>query len=264
MLLAKDLLLASGGGDFPTDPVRFDYTGAVQEYTVPKGCTKIHVDAVGGGVTTSSRGGRVECDLIVTSGETYYVYVGGASLASTRVAFNGGGATNVHQNYTCGAGATDIRTVAATPGSWYNTSHSSWDTDTSLLSRLVVAGGCGGSSNIGAIAPGGNGGGLVGGTNVEITSGATLSTGGTQTSGGVCKGGRYPACNGVFGKGGDLNSSDVLGGGGGGWYGGGAGYTTGAGGSSYTHPTLCSNVVHTQGYSGANGNGWLIITPLKV
>ena len=51
----------------------------------------------------------------------------------------------------------------------------------------------------------------------------------------------------------------VNGGGGGGWYGGsGGGSGGGGGGSSYTHPTLCSSVVHTQGVQ--TGSGQLIIT----
>ena len=73
-----------------------------------------------------------------------------------------------------------------------------------------------------------------------------------------------PRCNasGTLGQGGegDVNS----GGGGGGYYGGGGGGNnsssggSGAGGSSYTHPTLCSSVVHTQGVQ--TGSGQLIIT----
>ena len=34
----------------------------------------------------------------------------------------------------------------------------------------------------------------------------------------------------------------------------------GAGGSSYTHPTLCSSVVHSQGGNPNYGHGQLIIT----
>ena len=256
MLLAKDLLMASGGGSFPTDPVRFDYTGAVQTYTVPKGCTKIHVDAVGGG-SSYACGGRVECDLIVTSEETYYVYIGQGSVSGVGSAFNGGGKSLVDANHLCGAGGTDIRTIQATTGSWYNTSHSSWDSDSSLLSRLVVAGAAGCTLTMGNTTDGGAGGGLVGGTDED-----NIAQGGTQTSGGVSnKGSQY---NGVFGKGGDApGQNNIEGGGGGGWYGGAAGWGAGGGGSSYTHPSLCSNVVHTQGYSQATTHGWLIITPLK-
>lgn len=259
MLLAKDLLLARGA-DFPTDPVRFDYTGAVQTYTVPNGCKKVHVDAVGGGNAAYTRGGRVECDLKVISNQTYYIYVGQASRDMISAAFNGGGASTVYSGYHCGAGSTDIRTIQATAGSWYNTSHSSWDSDDSLLSRLIVAGATGGT--MGGNYRGGAGGGLVGGADTTVQD-IPGSTGGTQTSGGVSKGGSYPACNGVFGKGGDYNNNETMISGGGGWYGGAAGFGSGSGGSSYTHPTLCSNVVHTQGYSEANGNGWLIITPLR-
>lgn len=61
-----------------------------------------------------------------------------------------------------------------------------------------------------------------------------------------------------------------------GWYGGGGAvsghYWAGSsangsseaaagGGSSYTHPTLCSNVVHTQGYR--TGNGYITISMVE-
>jgi hypothetical protein len=58
-------------------------------------------------------------------------------------------------------------------------------------------------------------------------------------------------------------------GGGAGWYGGGAGFAGdyrsvgtqcagGGGGSSYTDSSLCSNVIHTQGYR--NGEGYVTIS----
>lgn len=59
--------------------------------------------------------------------------------------------------------------------------------------------------------------------------------------------------------------------GGAGWYGGGGGalaghksifyYSGGGGGSSYTHPTLCSSVVHTQGFN--KGNGYVKISMVE-
>ena len=84
----------------------------------------------------------------------------------------------------------------------------------------------------------------------------------------------------------DLNSRLIVAGGGGsrcnhiasggagaahlraGWYGGGGGSgawnkvgaftSTGGGGSSYTHPTFCTNVEHTQGFN--TGNGYITIS----
>ena len=72
---------------------------------------------------------------------------------------------------------------------------------------------------------------------------------------------------GSFGYGGN---KDGLNGGGDGWYGGASegyrrqGFTTffyfaAGGGSSYTHPTLCSEVVHVQGFN-ANTTGWVTIS----
>ena len=91
-------------------------------------------------------------------------------------------------------GATDVRLVQATSGTWYDTSHASWETDKSLLSRIMVAGGGGGANTRGewyGYGSGGAGGGLVGGSGT--TEGQTeggieyphsYGTGGTQTEGG--------------------------------------------------------------------------------
>ena len=263
-------LLWSKSSDYPKDPVTFNYTGSVQTYIVPTGCSKLKIDCVGarggglnGGSSHAGKGGRVECDLSVTSNQILYIYVGGSGAASG--GWNGGGQRNTQKtNYPdSGGGATDIRTVQATSGSWYDTTHSSWDTDTSLLSRLVVAGGGSGYSQQ---TDGASGGGLEGGV-VSGGSSGTPCTSATQLSGGsgaVYSSGKTGS-NGVFGKGGDgiVHSSVSGSGGGGGWYGGGGGAYVhpGGGGSSYTHPNKCSNVVHTQGYSAATGNGWLVITP---
>lgn len=226
--------------------VRFDYTGAVQEYVVPKGVKKLAVDCVGGG--SNSCGGRVECVLKVKSGQMLYIYVGQASPANA-AGWNGGGnyGTARYDGAYGGAGASDIRT-----------------TIDELNSRVVVAGGAGGAAQNGAA--GGVGGGLVGGTGAAGTLAG--GTGGSQTAGGD---GNNP---GSFGQGGNGvgGGRRSNGGGGGGWYGGGAGYQSGSngtwggsggGGSSYTHPELCTDVVHTQGYTEATGNGWIIITPTK-
>ena len=38
-------------------------------------------------------------------------------------------------------------------------------------------------------------------------------------------------------------------------------YGAGGGGSSYTHPTLCTGVTHTQGFTAADA-GYIILTPM--
>ena len=117
-------------------------------------------------------------------------------------------------------------------------------------------------------------GGLIGGT-APTTYQSHGGAGGTQSAGGA--GGRstgsYPlqghdGRKGYGGAGGYNSSSDPYGGcGGAGWYGGGGGsmqsyYTYnnagGGGGSSYTDSSLCSDVVHTQGFN--DGNGYIILT----
>ena len=250
-------------------PVQFNYTGAVQTYMVPLGCKKVSVDCIGAGgggyANVSGKGGRVQCTMSVKGNKPLYIYVGGQGSSSA--GWNGGGQrayTKIEYNNS-GAGASDIRTVQASSGSWYDTSHTSWDEDVSLLSRLVVAGGGGGMCQNGA---GGDGGGLEGG--VRNDSSGTPPTPATQTSGGTgaISGNNWHGGNGVFGRGGDgridLNSNQVTGaGGGGGWYGGGGGvyFQSGGGGSSYTHPDLCTDVIHTQGYR--DGHGYVIITPIE-
>lgn len=237
------------------DPVRFDYTGGFQTYTVPEGCKKLEVDVVGayGGTVYSSsggNGGRVEATLKVTPGQDLYIFVGTIMSGGLKMA----------PSYN----ASDIRT-----------DNSGVTDNASLLSRLVVAGGggAGGYRYSNNDDYGKNGGGLVGASSSSWAGGK----GGTQTEGGAGggNGSDFPyAPSGTFGLGGrgtevPGHAGEFAGSGGAGWYGGGGGSTNkyallfgGGGGSSYTHPDLCSNVVHTQGYSAATGNGWVIIKPL--
>ena len=252
---------------FTPETIRFDYTGAVQTWTVPAGCTKLIVDCVGaaGGyysnTTDRGFGGRVQCKINVIGGDILYLYIGGMGASRqnqgvTSGGYNGGGNGCLYDiyggNYAgggAGGGASDIRLGG-----------------TSLSDRKIIAGGGGGGVRTASNVPlrkGGNGGGLVG-EDGQYSSGYTPAKGGTQVSGGS-GGGAYSVTSGSgsLGTGGTALSSGggAGGGGGGGYYGGGSGYyNSGAGGSSYTDPNLCSDVVHTQGYSEATGNGWIIIT----
>jgi hypothetical protein len=241
----------------PTESLTFNYTGTVQTFTVPDGVTSLQVElngAQGGVANTNSTppytpasgglGGKVTATLTVTPGQVLHLYVGGSPGASFNGGFNGGGNAGV-SNYNFGryyaggggGGATDIRIGG-----------------NNLTDRVIVAGGGGGSSwNSNG---GGLGGGLTGGTSDNV------ATGGSQTAGGNNGGslGIGASCVG-FGS----NGSGV-GGGGAGYYGGGTNCITspnataggGGGGSSFTDPTLCNNVVHTQGI--VSGNGSIIIT----
>ena len=218
---------------------------------VPAGITSISVDAYGAGAPNFSyndggKGGRTQATLSVSPGEILNIYVGGSgsyhySGTSGSGGWNGG-VINMIGYYASypSAGATDIRIGG-----------------NSLSDRVIVAGGGGGAARS-AYRHGGHGGGLVGGS-AYSSNGVSLGnpgSGGTQSSGGS---GGTSGSSGSFGDGG-LGGGSYPGGGGGGWYGGGGGgYDSGGGGgSSYTHPTLCSSVVHSQGVR--SGSGQLIIT----
>lgn len=218
--------------------------------TIPSGITKLKVDCVASAGTvgagdrednTPGKGGRVQCTLAVTPGQTLYIYVGNIPPAS---AWASGGIYNASDIRTNNAGITDT---------------------TSLNSRLIVAGGGGSArhtSNRHYTGAGGNGGGLTGADGTFGGYDSKGGTGGTQSAGGS----RY----GKLGLGGGGTTSTAGGAGGAGYYGGGAGTTTGhnsvwytgggGGGSSYTNLTYCSNVVHTQGYN--DGIGYVAITSI--
>lgn len=228
----------------------FNYTGALQTYTVPEGVTQIEVDCVGAkGYTASLEGGlggRVKTKLTVTPGQELKVWVGQAHSQIATPEYN----------------ASDIRTSSADITS-----------EEGLLSRLIVAGGGGdGSQTNWGGGKGGHGGGLIGGSGREGYG--TEATGGTQTAGGTggthgafYGGGSGQGYPGTFGLGGATKKHDASysGCGGAGWYGGGGGSVcsvnkkyfvngvAGAGGSSYTDPELCSEVSHAQGYQSGNG-----------
>ena len=163
--------------------------------------------------------------------------------------YNGGGASGCS---TCtsdggsGGGATDIRTSSS-----------------DITTRLVVAGGGGGADGDALKSwPGGNGGGLVGGSATgEVQNGvATDAFGGSQTSGGVASSCAIPPLNtaGTLGNGG---TSPAGGGGGGGYYGGGGGCSSGgAGGSGYCDATLCTTVAYSVASSFGAGSVTLTYT----
>lgn len=225
-------------------PLRVDHTGEFQKYRVPPGIKKLHIECIGSKGFNGGNGGKVECILKVTPGQLLYIWAGGYAAAATEQIYN----------------ASDIRTSAE-----------GITDETSLQNRLVVAG-AGGAYTWGYAA--GAGGGLVGGQGGWdiITTGYP----GTQTAGGAhsrnnrgsIQGTPNWGNNGTFGLGG--SGPHV---GGSGWYGGGSGgiayarkageqRSGGGGGSSYTDPELCTEVVHTQGFNDV-GAGYVIITPQK-
>lgn len=143
----------------------FDYTGKVQEVTLPKGKYKLQCWGAQGGTSygssngAGSKGGYSEGVLTLTEKTTLYVFVGGqgsrgSSTSLVNGGWNGGGAsvgkssynsggTNGYSNPACGGGATDISTVTS------DMAYSSGRTNrssASLLARCIVAGGGAGGS----------------------------------------------------------------------------------------------------------------------
>lgn len=221
------------------DILNFNYTGAVQSITLPKGTYKLECWGAQGGnrsqdsasatVTGSGLGGYSIGTLTLTQLTTCYIYVGGqggmsSSTGNVKVegGFNGGGFAS-HESTgepgNGGGGATDVRIA-----------------QDSLYARVIVAGGGGGSGEDNET--GGYGGGETGGAG----SGNTSLTQASQTSGGTNSFG--------FGLGGNTYNGGA---GGGGWYGGASRYSVssystgsdsegGGGGSGYVYtPTTASN-----------------------
>lgn len=240
------------------DPVTFTENGT---WTVPAGIKQIRVDCVAAqgltfvqGTAEGGLGGRVQCVLSVTSGQLLYIKVG--------------------KQYTT---YTDNRNDSIV---YINNDE---------LQALIHAGGGGSAANPTwlryKVAKGGAGGGLTGGVGTaDAPTSNILAQGGSQSAGGDGSYFNYPNIKGIdgrsTGKGKRLYGGNAVpdsrqyrcGCGGAGYYGGGGGLDAyhlekheletwamgGGGGSSYTHPTLCSNVVHTQGFRA--GSGYITIS----
>jgi Glycine rich protein/SprB repeat/Secretion system C-terminal sorting domain len=254
-LLLKAQLLALAVFAFSqsnAQTVTFNYTGALQTYTVPPGATSITVDVYGaqGGLgynvpnVGAGLGGRVQATVAVTPGEILNIYVGGqggpgGTTIGGTAGYNGGGVGGGWSGGRSGGGgggASDIRQGG-----------------TALSNRVVIGAGGGGTGvNFSSGNRGGDGGGLTGANGL---TGTYLGAGATQSAGG--------APNGVLGAGGNAPGGQTGGGGGGGYYGGGSSaWEGGGGGSSYTTPVIVTSVVHTGG--SRSGNGQIIITPVIV
>ncbi|GAA4355356.1 hypothetical protein GCM10023185_18110 [Hymenobacter saemangeumensis] len=226
----------------------FNFTGAVQTYTVPTGVTSLSVQANGaqGGGVNGGAGARAQTTLAVTPGEVLNIYVGGAGTPAPFAAGGGGYNGGGNGSYSSGnrggggGGASDIRRGG-----------------TALTNRLVVAAGGGGAGTYGGSS--GGAGGAPNGSNGGSIAGATPGTGATQSTGG--------SSGGSLGQGGDspvtsqTGTQNAAGGGGGGYYGGGGSphLLGGGGGSSWVTPTGSSATTLS---AGANaGNGSIVITP---
>jgi hypothetical protein len=246
--------------------VRFNYTGAIQTWTVPPGVTSIFVDVAGAqggsaGTNIGGRGGKVSGLLTVSPGDVLQITVGGQS--NTNIALYGFGGN--------GGRSTIYGTIARAGGGLSAISTSAPVTQTNAL---VIAGGGGGTPSSGFAGNGGAGGGLNG---ISATSnyGGTPTRGGgaSQTAGGVA-GSIYDGNSTAPTAGSAINggAGGIVPGGSAGWNGGGgggAGYFgggggsgggnaqgSGGGGSSWTH----TSVVQVSNVSNFNlGHGRVII-----
>lgn len=205
------------------DILNFDYTGAVQSITLPKGTYKLECWGAQGGYSSSNSGievgmggkGGYSVGTITLNQKTpIYIYAGGVGSISGNGKADGGfpnggssWASNTSEGAGGGGGSSDIRI----------------GTD-SLHARVIVAGGGGGGGEDNET--GGYGGGETGGTSGSGTPGS-------QT-----------APSGYFGIGG--HTSYDGGGGGGGWYG-----ACPAGGQ--TTPATSNSWDDTSGSPGGSG-----------
>lgn len=205
------------------DILNFDYTGAVQSITLPKGTYKLECWGAQGGYSSSNSGievgmggkGGYSVGTITLNQKTpIYIYTGGVGSISGNGKADGGfpnggssWASDTSEGAGGGGGSSDIRI----------------GTD-SLHARVIVAGGGGGGGEDNET--GGYGGGETGGNSGSGTPGS-------QT-----------APSGYFGIGG--HTSYDGGGGGGGWYG-----ACPAGGQ--TTPTTSNSGDDTSGSPGGSG-----------
>lgn len=204
-----------------SDPIYFTACGMPQTFTAP--VTGLYtIEAWGGqgfnndatGLTLNGKGGYAKGDISLSAGQRIFPYVGCAGTRTTG-GWNGGGdaiTSYAAPTGNAGGGATDFRLIRATNPTDY----------TSLMSRVLVAGG-------------------GGGTITSPTSRADHSAAGTESNyggrqGGIGTASVTPCSQAGFGFGAscDLGANNSYSGGGGGWYGGGSsGNYYGGGGSNY-------------------------------
>ena len=218
----------------------FDYTGAVQTFTVPTtGYYLLEVWGAQGGQASSTYiggyGGYSRGVVSLTKDQQIYIYVGGqggGGCVSSACAggFNGGGnagytSTDTSNYQSGGGGATHISLTSGVLSAQ------------TTGNILIVAGGGGGgyyhTNGADYSTKGANAGGFQGVNGAVCVYGVAAGGGATQSAGGTAG---YRGSAGSFGAGGyGTNSGTTNGGaagGGGGYYGGGAAGHSGAGGGS--------------------------------
>ncbi len=213
---------------------RFDFTGAVQTFTVPDNVTELTAELVGGGgghASTAQRGGRASRilgTLSVVPGTVFDVYVGGRGRGNIGAP---SGRAGGWPNGGDGGGVGGASDGGGGGGSSYFVT-----TGGALAAAELLApggGGAGHSANGGdggitAASAGGDAGIGTGGAGATTAAPGAGGTGGTGGENGDVDG---------TGQGGDGNSgaSPYAGGGGGGIHGGGGGGQTSGGGGGSGH-----------------------------
>jgi hypothetical protein len=236
-------------------PFEREYTtnGSYYTETLPAGKYIIETLGAQGGNGSGGYGGYAKGQLNLTSSTTLYIYVGSTA------GYNGGGSSRL--GYSSGGGATDVRLVGG-----------SWNTFSSLVSRIIVAGGGAGNGGNSTTCAGGSAGGTVGYTGGDGYG--SPGSGGTQTSGGLTpRAGTYGGSDGSFGLGGNAEtaSNTSAGAGGGGYYGGGGGSSDypgwndpddsgGGGGSSFISGYSGCNAVNISGVHTGQANHYSGLT----
>jgi hypothetical protein len=251
VLAKKDNI--SGAFSMSLNISQFNYTGAMQNFTVPAGINSVNIEAWGaqGGYCSAVNfstsfgglGGYAKGTTNVIPGQILNVYVGGQGIYQGIGGFNGGGSSLNSTYGSSGGGATDIRIGG-----------------NELENRIIVAGGGGGASCGSYGINGGNGGGLNGIPGIsqdQFTGGG----GGTQLAGGTAGCCYGSSSAGSLGQGGGRDFDYHNAGGGGGFYGGGAGAAFGSAGGGSSFIGSLSGGSTLPGVQ--SGNGQVIITYLS-
>ena len=219
---------------FNKSGVNLTYIGKLYSFVFLPGKYLFELWGASGGGQTPGFGAFVSGETIIKKLTKMYVYVGQKGLNNNTLSFNGGGAGCYKNNTSVdggssGGGATDIRLI-----------NGDWDDFSSLKSRIIVAGGGGGSQLNIYVTKGGDAGILEGFSGSSSGETVGISTGGKQDEPGIagtCE--LSSGTDGFFGKGGSIFNNINGNGGGGGYFGGAAGGVSsctvgsGAGGSSF-------------------------------
>lgn len=228
----------------------FNYSGAMQTFTVPAGVTRLRIEAHGAqGGSDGGRGARMRGDVTVTPGEQLKVLVGGQGTAVSQYQSGGGGGsfvTRLNNSPLVIAGGGGGRSRPFNHNAMHATTTQNGLGAVEQYPQYQRSTGAGGSSGAG-----GQGNGAGGGAG--LNSNGSRSRHG-QIAQAFVNGARATGYGG-FGGGGPQSQ---YGGGGGGGYSGGGGstyyYSVGGGGGSYNVGTEQSNTGASR-----NGHGMVVI-----